>query len=298
MRLTFLLTFLLTSYFAYAQPIDFESPIPSILQLDTTSNNIWQIGPPQKTFLNSARSPKNVLVTDTINNYPANVTSSFIYEFVFPVSANLNFWYKLDSEPGRDGGYIEMSLDEGVTWQRFVGNTILTGSSSYGYPVEAFFDNIYSQTDTLYDGTPGISGNVGWTSANIGFFCTAVKQGNVSALLRFTFISDGTDEREGWMFDDFSASYSPCGNNENLMANRLTVVPNPVSDRLLLDFGELYLEGQFTLTNSLGQPVLKQSAIAGYNLEAGVNHLVPGIYYYVLRTDELVTYTGKVLVVK
>src|SRR5690606_28661361 len=45
------------------------------LQIDTGS--IWQIGPPQKSVFDSAATNPNVIVTDTINTYPINDTSSF-----------------------------------------------------------------------------------------------------------------------------------------------------------------------------------------------------------------------------
>lgn len=48
------------------------------LQIDTTSsNNIWQVGQPSKTFFDSAYSPVNAIVTDTINSYPVNNHSAF-----------------------------------------------------------------------------------------------------------------------------------------------------------------------------------------------------------------------------
>jgi len=41
-------------------------------------HNVWQIGKPQKSIFKSAYSIPNAIVTDTINPYPINDTSSFI----------------------------------------------------------------------------------------------------------------------------------------------------------------------------------------------------------------------------
>ncbi|HEY0030587.1 MAG TPA: hypothetical protein VGC65_07505, partial [Bacteroidia bacterium] len=48
------------------------------LYIDTISNpgNVWQIGPPQKNTFTGAVSSPNVIVTDTLNYYPVNDTSS------------------------------------------------------------------------------------------------------------------------------------------------------------------------------------------------------------------------------
>ncbi len=50
------------------------------LTIDTISNpnNIWQIGSLHKTVFTNAYSVPNALVTDTINTYPINDTSTFI----------------------------------------------------------------------------------------------------------------------------------------------------------------------------------------------------------------------------
>ena len=58
---------------------DFESPTDIPIEIDSlNASNIWQIGEPSKTLFSSARSNPNALVTDTLNNYPVNDSSSFI----------------------------------------------------------------------------------------------------------------------------------------------------------------------------------------------------------------------------
>ncbi|MFI5135825.1 MAG: hypothetical protein ACHQD9_08235 [Chitinophagales bacterium] len=66
----------------YAQgvPLDenitFETP-DSLLKIDTTAGNIWEIGRPHKIFFDSAYSLPNAIVTDTLNPYPINNFSTF-----------------------------------------------------------------------------------------------------------------------------------------------------------------------------------------------------------------------------
>ena len=49
------------------------------LRIDSVSNlnDIWQVGAPQKPIFTNAYYNPNVIVTDTINPYPINDTSSF-----------------------------------------------------------------------------------------------------------------------------------------------------------------------------------------------------------------------------
>ena len=70
--------------------------LPALAQIDTTNfegslvqieidtsnaGNIWQIGQPDKAIFDSAFSAPNAIVTDTVNYYPINDSSSFILMF-------------------------------------------------------------------------------------------------------------------------------------------------------------------------------------------------------------------------
>ena len=82
--LTFLL--ILNFHFLYSQTpcdnycLNFEdTTCLSHLIIDTTTfpQNLWQIGRPQKPLFNSASSPLNVIITDTVRPYPINNYSMF-----------------------------------------------------------------------------------------------------------------------------------------------------------------------------------------------------------------------------
>lgn len=295
MRLTFLLTFLFFSFYLNAQIIDFESTVPHI-QLDTSAGNLWQIGPPQKTLFDAARSPVNALMTDTINNYPPNTHTSFTYEIYDPVSVDVAFWYRIDSEEGMDGAYLEVSVDTGQTWHLLDGGILDLYPPNAGTGWISVGTYMYTPFDTLYNGVNGVSGSKGWTKAGVNFLCTAVKNMNLSVLIRFNFISNGSIEGEGWMLDDFGTTYSPCSSNENITANELNIHPNPASERLILDFGDSLLKGQLQVTNVMGQAVKLITDVEDYSLELDVSDLPTGIYFYQFETDEELIYTGKFLI--
>ncbi len=61
----------------YTDTINFETS-HNWVHLDTSiTNNIWRIGIPSKTYLDSAYSIPYAIITDTINNYPINNYSYF-----------------------------------------------------------------------------------------------------------------------------------------------------------------------------------------------------------------------------
>jgi len=274
------------------QTIDFESAIPHIT-LDSVPGSVWQVGEPQKTVFNAARSPVNALMTDTLNTYPPNTVSSFTYEVLYPISSSLEFWYMIDSEPGMDGGYIEISVDTGQTWHLVTGNPLEFWNTPFPISVST---SLYNNSDTLYNGNLGISGSEGWSQRGIYFDCLAVKNPNFSVLLRFNFISNGSDERDGWMLDDFNTTNFPCSSNKNIKSNQLKVIPNPASHRIVIDFNDEFLEGNILISNVMGQTVMQQQGISGYGVAVGVDHLPEGMYFYQLETTDELTYTGKLLI--
>ena len=80
-----------------------------------------------KKFLNSAYSSDNAIITDTINSYSANNTSSFIlkvpeglvsqYSTGFSTgNIGISFYTKYQMDSLRDFGRIEFSADSGNTW--------------------------------------------------------------------------------------------------------------------------------------------------------------------------------------
>lgn len=116
--LSCLLTSLGASSYAqfYEDSVTFEVPVTTII-IDTATNDLWQIGHPGKTFFDGAYAGMNALLTDTIDPYPPNDTSSFIYVIRNPYTqtclSGLQFWHKYDTDTLNDIGIIEASYDGG-----------------------------------------------------------------------------------------------------------------------------------------------------------------------------------------
>ncbi|MCH2044320.1 MAG: hypothetical protein MK212_09245 [Saprospiraceae bacterium] len=104
----------------------------SYLSLDSVNTSgSWMIGEPQKIIFDSAYTQPNALITDTVNTYPINDSSSFSF-FVdrhIPVKSNnstdldfISWQQKIDFEEGVDGGYIEFRTISDPVWRNIFDN--------------------------------------------------------------------------------------------------------------------------------------------------------------------------------
>ncbi len=89
----------------------FESACKYV-SFSSDSNNIWQLGKPNKVFFDSAYSGTNAIITDTINSY--SVTNHSYFDIKIPSNSwfqlgnrIISFKHKFDTDSLKDGGYIE-----------------------------------------------------------------------------------------------------------------------------------------------------------------------------------------------
>ncbi|HYV91606.1 MAG TPA: T9SS type A sorting domain-containing protein [Chitinophagales bacterium] len=200
---------------------DFESP-NDLISIDTSVGNLWQIASPQKVFINSAFYGSKVIITDSTNSYPPNNQSAFVVKIPSSFVQNygqqlfISFHYMINTDTFRDGGELEYSVDGGMNW----------GSSNN-------FDFGQLLTDTLFDGSPGLSGSSnGWSY--ISFYACNIWISNEDSLwLKFTFKSDSINNpKDGWALDDIHVQGIDCAGIEEINTNYhfVSVYPNPVSN--------------------------------------------------------------------
>lgn len=183
---------------SYVQSFDGPQPNSFSVTLVPSTNNTWQIGKPQKTMFNAAKSAPRVIVTDTINSYPVNDVSSFVFGIPLQNSSG-NFIYalrwvqKLDLDAGLDGGIVEFSNDK-VSWQNAHNNP-----NSY-----QFYGFTPASKVTLPSGDYAFSGrDTTWRDLWLCVKSTYAHQ-NDTLYFRFSLKSDGTQtNKEGWMIDNF-----------------------------------------------------------------------------------------------
>lgn len=147
----------------------------------TNPNNVWQIGKPQKLHFDTAYTQPNALITDTINTYPSNNSSSVIIwqKIDMPVFA-VDFYYRVNSDTLSDLGLFEFSADMGSTWiaiSEWFGTVPVFSGDSHGW-----------RRALSAIGTENFGLHIGDT-----------------ILFRFTFTSDNIDtHKDGWMIDNIT----------------------------------------------------------------------------------------------
>jgi hypothetical protein len=204
-----------------------------LIQLDGDSGNVWMVGSPQKTVFNAAYTAPNAILTDTISSYPPGIASSFT------VSVQPDLWgfgilavqwmQKLDYEMGADGGMVEFSGDDGITWDNAF-------TSPYVY---SYYGFLPENKDTLANGTTVFTGtDTTWRNV---WFCMDLSwmwgMEMDTLLLRFTHIADSVEsEQDGWMIDNMLAAMTIVHTiNEEDQDVFMKLYPSPTSGNLRIE---------------------------------------------------------------
>lgn len=237
--------------------------------IDTTqSSNIWQLGTPSKIVFDSAYSQPLALVTDTINTYQNNNTSSF--SFIVWTNCNwsgIYFMHRFNTDTLSDGCVIEYSIDGGTTWNNIINSTYSVWS-------------LYSNSDTIASNSnkPGFSGTSGWTGVAIeGFTIDTVVE------YRFTFTSDSINtNKDGWLIDNIiiqNAWYSDV--NEIKENSSIRIFPNPTSN-----FISIQTENNIKFKSAEIKDILGKTILTSTNTTIDLSKFEAGIYFVEVTTDE------------
>lgn len=218
-----------SEYYQYFDGADtIGNPYHGVLLIENDSNSLWQIGVPNKTYFTSANTVPNVIVTDTINPYPINDTSSFKIGlstnlFSFSGILAIQWVQKLDIKLGEDIGLVEYSIDTGNTW-------VNTFNNPYVYNFYGFNNN--QNVDTI-NNEVGFSGYDNswkdiWLCFDGSYFSTITD----TLIIRYTFKSDSIfDSRDGWMIDNFQVHPTWFHTVNELEQDEYALLyPNPTND--------------------------------------------------------------------
>jgi len=179
---------------------DFEGAQEWIVGGTTTS---WQLGYPSDSIINNAFSGNNAWITNLTGNYNNNengYVESPCFDFTALDTPVVQLAINYNTESCCDGGYIQVSIDDGATW-----HTILPQSNS----------------ENWYTSNSGWRGNSnGWQIAS----CVLDTFGHKpSVKFRVYFTSDGSEsDYEGLAFDNFRVYDKPT--NDLIMQTVLSPV--------------------------------------------------------------------------
>jgi hypothetical protein len=317
----FLITFLACLFSSNAQTkapgdtigiwseIDFDNSV-NFIHNDTSAQNIWQIGRPQKTIFDSAYSAPNVMITDTVNHYPANNHSFFdLYvgsfnNAMYPYDLFFDFWHKYDTDSLKDGGYITVSWDKGQTWANIIHDD--TNYIYYFSPgVNGFVPtpNLYNDSNILFNGETGFSGNSnGWIHTTLAWYALPVKTiiPSDTMIVRFNFISDNIDtQKEGWLIDHIRIFSIDLGGNVNDLFNSddLTKIsPNPFMDETLISFENSFQTAEMKVYDLQGKLIKQQKEISNNRIHLSSSGLESGVYFLRILLDGKKVVAKKVIV--
>ena len=207
------------------------------------TNNIWFITKPDKQILFLPSSPtylnEYAIISDTNDYYSKNVKSSFQFKLFLSHgydSYYISFWHKYDFEKNKDGGIIETSYDNGLSWQNIIFDTLI---------IKYIWDSsgLYNYDDTIgsYNNHPGFTGlqplirSVDITFWNFRNY--EILENEIDTLLlRFTIVSDSIDVyNEGWMLDNFVFGAMLADINEIEKDNNIFILPNPSNSLIKID---------------------------------------------------------------
>ena len=310
----FILSFALVAVHVVAQEeytwgmITFEEPVPDYFEIGDSSENIWQIGKPDKSFFESAYSQGNAMVTDTINSYPPDNYSYFdiaIGEFnndsgFFVWDFFIEMKHKFDTNFHKDGGYITISYDNKQTWVNIINDTSPLFQTSPGYDYffgsnenDPYMEGLYTTSDTLFNGEYGFSGNSGdWMTTRFGWYTIPVKsQMEFDTLyVRFNFISDsasgGLDTgHEGWMIDDIRLYSIDMGDGVKDEKNlEFTILPNPVRESAVVRM-QAYREIELDIYDIQGRMIRRKRYFDNTPIVLDRGQLKSGVYFVRILTD-------------
>ena len=236
------------------------------------TNNGW--GTTTNTFV----SPSSSITDSPSGNYQngANKTIAISNEIDLSTAtgANLSFYAKWEIENNWDYTQVEISTNNGNTWEAQCGKFTNAGSSNGFQPVG----------EPVYDGVQN-----DWVLEEIDLSDYLGE----SILVRFQFASDGAQTGDGFYFDDLTVSITDetTLTAGDVLEHQFALHPNPVQNELHISTGiASYGVEIFTLQ---GQLILSKPDNA-YNTTVDYGGFASGIYLMKL-TSGSTSQTFKVL---
>lgn len=271
-------------YYQYFDGADTATSNSIMIHLDADGTNARQIGKPQKTIFNSAATVPNAMVTDTLNSYPVNDTSTFWFSFapsvLMPGIIAVQWKQKIDLDKKFDGGIIEYSMDSGASWHNVFNNPNVY--NFYGFDP--------ANKDTLASGEYAFSGtDTAWRDVWLCFTYTFATTSD-SILLRFKLVSDDIDSaKEGWMIDNLSIHRTMFHTVTNAAFQKEYVKVYPTLTSGLINI-KAEKQNQFDIIekvqiiNTEGK-VVKELGQSAVDLSMDIGDLPSNLYYVKVKTN-------------
>lgn len=250
-------------------------------KIDTT--DVWFITDSSKTILfftdDNAYPNKYHIITNDSYYYKEKIDSWFQIKVVigFANEYIIGFTHKYDFEENVDGGFVEVSHDNELTWNNVISDSVLLNWSLYT-------KGFYTLDDTLssYNNKPGFTGLQESSNTCYLTFSTDASGTTDTLLFRFHVVSDSVDlNNEGWILDNLFYDGVLVGVEENKPSEVQFIFPIPTHNILYLNLKEPAPSFVRIITMH-GETIMELSG----DIQAfDVGELTPGIYF--LRIDNV-----------
>lgn len=271
-------------------------PKHEYITIPSPVENVWQIGKANKNYLDSSLSGQSVIITDTINSYPPSVDDHFLlsipkYEhYAYWPEAILSFYHRYHTDSLLDGGIIEISYDNGESWE----NVLYDDGNVFNN-----FIGLYKASDTIDGGIPAFSGSSNdWIYTELHWVWLALvkkSKGETESrpILKFRFVSDSVDnKKDGWLIDQIVfRGYDVSGAVHPYYNKVVKVYPNPFSDFLYIDVQGMIGRGLLKLYSIDGKLQLQTDITNSARID--VTSMSKGIYFFTLFQDNQLVASGK-----
>ena len=254
----------------------FEDALDDELFTETegATSDLWAIGIPTGTLLNTAGTGNNVYATSLSGNY-RNETTSYLYSKCIDLSKIstpiLSFKMAFDIELNWDYLTFEYSINNGATWA-ILGNA----SDPNWYNSSSIENGIPGKQWTGEGENTHAAGDINATIREYSFDLAAfTSQSNI--LFRFKFFADYAVNEEGTLIDDWVVNGTVLSlNNEELLSN-FAVYPNPSNGTFNLNWLEQG-EASIIVYDYTGKLILKKHKITNNTFELNLNGFSKGLY--------------------
>ena len=253
----------------------------------------WQWGTPAGSIINLAASDTTSWVTNLTGNYNSDevsyvVSPIFNFSSLNDPAVEMKVWW--DIEGTYDGACFQYSTDTGKNW------ATVTKETDYLWYNRSDLITLHNAVGFIKgwsgDGTFG-QGSNGWVTAIAPL--TGL-DGEPHIQFRFAFASNGSYEKNGFAFDDVRIFSDPSAGIQSINdINNLKILPNPFTDKTVIEFNNPSKESyQLTISNLTGTVLKTINNITDSTIEINRTGLLNG--FYVVKLSGLKTYLGKIVI--
>ncbi len=270
--------------------------------------NTWQIGAPQKTYLNAAWSQPQGIITETSIPYPVNTNSTFSFvinskSLKLDFATYISFMQKYDTDTLVDRGIIEASYNGGGVWCE-LGNTGWTCPD--GPALISWDQDSAVASHKKYNHLAVTSGKSdGWLFSRCHLYWIIFDNapGGIipdSVMVRFIFTSDGSASgKEGWLIDNIVFGYEDyfTGVSETPVSHSsLAILPNPVTGQSALKYDPSGQPVNITIFDRAGRLISKTTNVNPGNFKLNRQDFTPGLYLLKVENQQGKSQTTRFIV--